>query len=174
MKNEIVKDNKEIETFEKVGKVMKGYRMANVINISNQESIFSGIDILKEDLIKLINEFKRAIEEHIKTKKYNNLCIKIVRDMENLSAFYFKLKNPIEDKQLKNISKKLIKIYQEINNISCKRIHEAKNNKNDEKVFFASLALIEVINFSLDDDLMKAMGGYKKANLVELGKTIYE
>ncbi|EFV4334162.1 hypothetical protein HRB31_001912, partial [Campylobacter jejuni] len=60
MKNEIVKDNKEIETFEKVGKVMKGYRMANVINISNQESIFSGIDILKEDLIKLINEFKRA------------------------------------------------------------------------------------------------------------------
>ncbi|ECL3806107.1 TPA: hypothetical protein R5723_001127 [Campylobacter jejuni] len=150
--------------------------MKNEISISNQESIFGGISILKENLTELIKKFKKAIEERTKTKKYNNLCVEIIRDMENLSAFYFKLKNPIEDKQFKDISKKLIKIYQEINDISYKRMCEAENKskKCDEKVFFASLALIEVINFSLDDDLMKAMGGYKKANLVGLGKTIYE
>lgn len=150
--------------------------MANAISISSQESIFDGISILKENLTTLINEFKKAIEEHAKTRRYNILCAEIIRDMENLSAFYFKLKNPIKDKQFKDISKKLIKIYQEINDISWERMREAgnKSRKYDEKVFFASLALIEVISFSLDDDLMKTMGGYKKENLVEFGKIIYE
>ncbi|EAJ0326367.1 hypothetical protein YZ31_05775 [Campylobacter lari] len=150
--------------------------MTGAISISSQESIFGGISILKENLTALINEFKKAIDEHTKTIKYNNLCVEIIRDMENLSAFYFKLKNPIEDKQFKDISKKLIKIYQEINDISCKRMCETgnKSKKYDEKIFFASLALVEIISFSLDDDLMKSMGGYKKANLIELGKTIYE
>lgn len=150
--------------------------MANAINISSQKSILGEISSLKENLTVLIDKFKKAIEEHVNTRKYNNLCIEIIRDMENLSAFYFKIKNPIEDKQFKDISKKLIKIYQEINNISYKRMSEAENKskKYDEKVFLASLALVEIINFSLDDDLMKAMGGYKKANLVELGQTIYE
>ncbi|ELV8313980.1 hypothetical protein QND93_000256 [Campylobacter jejuni] len=80
--------------------------MTNAISISNQESIFGGISILKENLTELIKKFKKAIEERTKTKKYNNLCVEIIRDMENLSAFYFKLKSPIEDKQFKDISKK--------------------------------------------------------------------
>ncbi|MCR2108469.1 hypothetical protein CUPS4066_07105 [Campylobacter upsaliensis] len=150
--------------------------MVNSTSLSSQESIFGGINILKENLIALVKEFKKAIEEHAKTKKYNELCVEIVRDMENLSAFYFKLKNPIEDKQFKDISKKFVKIYQEINDIAYKRTNEVanKSKKYDEEVFFASLALIEIIKFSLDDNLMKTMGGYKKIKLVKLGKSIYE
>ncbi|HEB7522942.1 TPA: hypothetical protein RZH02_001767, partial [Campylobacter coli] len=43
MKNEIVKDNKEIETFEKVGKVMAE------IEVSKQKATLAQIEATRED-----------------------------------------------------------------------------------------------------------------------------
>lgn len=52
--------------------------MVNSTSLSSQESIFGGISILKENLIALV---KKAIEEHTKTKKYNELCVEQVLNL---------------------------------------------------------------------------------------------
>lgn len=148
--------------------------MQGIINLSrNGEQILSlSFEVLKKQIIELIKKFENEIENI----KYNNLCTEITRDMETLAGFFYIIHKPLESEELKKTIHKIQKEYTKLHKVALQRFKD-NNNKNakyDSKVFFASLALLEIINFVLNDELMKSFGGYKKQkSLIEFGKSIY-
>lgn len=143
--------------------------------VLRQQTTFDVIDVLKNSFFELIEQFKKMIEARQITK-YNALCIEMLRDMELIAKLYYKINEPLGDKNLKNLTKDLKEAYEKVNKIAFERMQhkENKSRKYDKEVFLSSLALIEIINFTLDDELMREFKGYKEQHsLIEFGKEIY-
>ncbi|NDJ26480.1 hypothetical protein DMB95_00705 [Campylobacter sp. MIT 12-8780] len=144
--------------------------------VLNTQDDFLDIKAVLNFLQKCTIELITKLKEQLKTKQYNTLCIKLDYEMQNLADVLCEIDTPIIEKELRDCLVFFKKELEKFNLSMLKQIKKTdnKSKKYDEKLFYSSLALLEILNFSLNDELMRFSGGYQKQkDLSKFGKQIH-